>query len=86
MLVDDRLQVVQRPVCKGERVEIDFEQVGGFGRVVLVENRSASGQFNNSGSDVYDTLKSYCEWYDACDFFPFLPHRVFEWLVLLCCF
>ena len=67
MLVDDQLQDVQRPACMGERLEIDFEQAGGSGRVLLVENRSASGQFNNSGSDVYGALKSYCEWYDACD-------------------
>ena len=67
MLVDDQLQDVQRPACMGERLEIDFEQGGGCGRVLLVENRSASGQFNNSGSDVYGALKSYCEWYDACD-------------------
>ena len=67
--MDDQLQVVQRPACKGiyTCVEIDFKQVGGSGRVVLVENRSASGQFNNSGSDVYGALISYCEWYDACD-------------------
>ena len=65
--MDDQLQDVQRPGCMGERLEIDFEQAGGSGRVVLVENRSASGQFNNSGSDVYGALKSYCEWYDACD-------------------
>ena len=65
MLVDDQLQDVQRPACKGESVEIDFEQVGGSGRVVLVENRSAGGQFNNSGSDVYGALKSYRECFDA---------------------
>ena len=51
----------------GKRLEIDFEQAGGSGRVVLVENRSVSDQFNNSGSDVYGALKSYCERYDACD-------------------
>ena len=73
LLVDDQLQDVQRPACQGERVEIEFEQVGGSGRVVLVENRSASGQFNNSGSDVYRALKSYCEWYDACDAIPATP-------------
>ena len=67
MLVDDQLHDVQRPACMGERLEIDFEQAGGSGRALLVENRSASGQFNNSGSDVYGALKSYCEWYDACD-------------------
>ena len=67
MLVDDQLQDVQRPACVGERLEIDLEQAGGSGRVLLVENRNASGQFNNSGSDVYGALKSYCEWYDACD-------------------
>ena len=67
MLVDDQLQDVQRPACMGERLEIDFEQAGGSGRVLLVGNRSASGQFNNSGSDVYGALKSYCEWYDACN-------------------
>ncbi len=67
LLVHDQLKDVQRPACQGERVEIEFEQVGGSGRVVLVENRSASGQFNNSGSDVYRSLKSYCKWYDACD-------------------
>ena len=65
--MDDQLHDVQRPACMGERLEIDFEQAGGFGRILLVENRSASGQFNNSGSDVYGTLKSYCEWYDACE-------------------
>ena len=59
--MDNQLQDVERPACKGERAEIDFEQVGGSGRVVLVENRSASGQFNNSGSNVYGVLKSYCE-------------------------
>ena len=67
MLVDDQLRDVRRPACMGERLEIDLEQAGGSGRVLLVENRSASGQFNNSGSDVYGALKSYCEWYDACD-------------------
>ena len=67
LLVDDQLQDVQRLACMGERLEIDFEQAGGSGRVLLVENRSASSQFNNSGSDVYGALKSYCEWYDACD-------------------
>ena len=56
LLVDDQLQDVQRPVCKGERVEIDFEQAGGSGGVLLVENRNASGQFNNSGGDVYGAL------------------------------
>ena len=58
LLVDDQLQDVQRPVraCKGERVEIGFEQAGGTGRVLLVENQSASGQFNNSGGDVYGAL------------------------------
>ena len=45
--MDNQLQDVERPACKGERAEIDFEQVGGSSRVVLVENRSASGQFNN---------------------------------------
>ena len=65
MLVDDQLQDVQRPACMGERLEIDFEQAGDSGRALLVENRSASGQFNNSGSDVYSALKSYCEWCDA---------------------
>ena len=73
LLVDDQLQDVQRPACKRERVEIYFEQVGGSGRLVLVENRSASGQFNNSGSDVYGALKSYCKWYDACDATPATP-------------
>ena len=48
--MDDQLQDVQRPACKGERAEIDFEQVGDSGRVVLVENRSASGQFNNQAA------------------------------------
>ena len=67
MLVGDQLQDVQRPACMGERLEIDFEQAGGSSRVLLVENRSASSQFNNSDSDVYGALKSYCEWYDACD-------------------
>ena len=61
LLVDDQLQDVQRPACMGERVEIEFEQAGDSGRVVLVKNRSASGQFNNSGSDVYRALKSYCK-------------------------
>ena len=56
LLADDQLQDVQRPACMGERVEIDFEQVGDSGRVLLVENRNASGQFNNSGSDVYGAL------------------------------
>ena len=56
LLADDQLQDVQRPACKGERVEIDFEQVGGSGRVLLVENRNASSQFNNSGGDVYGEL------------------------------
>ena len=59
--MDDQLQDGQRPACKGEHVAIDFEQAGGSGRVLLVENRSASVQFNNSGSDVYGALKSYCE-------------------------
>ena len=67
MLVDDQLQDVQRPACMGECLEIDFEQAGGSGRVLLVENRSASGQFNHSGSDVYGALKSCCEWHDTCD-------------------
>ena len=47
LLVDDQLQDVQRHACKGERVEIDFEQAGGSGRILLVENRSASVPFNN---------------------------------------
>ena len=51
--MDDQLQDAQRPACKGECVEIDFEQAGGSGRVLLVENQSTSGQFNNSGGDVY---------------------------------
>ena len=67
MLVDDQLQDVQRPACMGERLEIDLSKLGVPARVLLVENRSASGQFNNSGSDVYGALKSYCEWYDVCD-------------------
>ena len=75
LLVDDQLQDVQRPACMGERLESDFEQAGGSGRVLLVENRSASGQFNNSGSDVYGALKSYCEWYDACDAYVPLPRK-----------
>ena len=75
LLVDDQLQDVQRPACKGERAEIDFEQVWGSSKVVLVENRSASGPFNNSGSDVYGALKSYCEWYDACDAYVPLPRK-----------
>ena len=54
--MDDQLQDVQRPACMGECLEIDFEQAGGSGRVLLVENRSASGQFNNSGCDVYGAL------------------------------
>ena len=73
--MDDQLQDVQRPACKGERVKINFEQVGGSGKVVLVENRSVSGQFNNSDSDVYGALKSYCEWYDACDAYVPLPRK-----------
>ena len=35
--MDDQLQDVQRPACMGERLEIDFEQAGGSGRVLLVE-------------------------------------------------
>ena len=58
--MDDQLQDVQRPAYMGERLDIDFEQAGVSGRVLLVENRSASDQFNNSGSDVYGALKSYC--------------------------
>ena len=76
LLVDDQLQDVQRPACKGERVEIDFEQAGGSGRVLLVENRSASGQFNNSGGDVYGALnRIICEWYDAGDANVPLPRK-----------
>ena len=56
--MDDQLQSIQRPACKGDRIEMDFEQAGGSSRVLPVENLSASGQFKNSCSNVYNELKS----------------------------
>ena len=75
LLVNDQLQDVQRPVCKGERLKIDFEQAEGSGRVLLVENRSASGQFNNSGGDVYGALNRIANGTTRVMQYMPLPHK-----------
>ena len=64
--MDDQLQGVQTLSCKGERLEMDFEQAGCSSRVLPVKNLSASGQFKSLCSDVYGALKP-CEWYNACN-------------------
>ena len=64
--MDDQEQDVQRPECRGQRVEMDFEQAGSYnsGRVLQIEARVVSSRVHASTSTA---RCNHFEWYNARD-------------------